>query len=135
MSARAARRAHLHVARARALQPAEYRRQPPAVRVGGVDLSLIGHHARERERLAAGAGAEIERLHAGLGAGKQRRELRAFVLYFDQALDVAGLGGERDAAPVGPDGDAQADRRQRRRDRAANARARRAPWRARPSAC
>ena len=85
------------------VQPLEDRRQAPAVGVGGVDLALVGHHRRQRQRLAAGAGAEVERLHARLGAAEQRRQLRAFVLHLDQALRVGRLGGERRAAAVGRD--------------------------------
>ena len=63
--------------------------------VGGIELSLVLHGGGERQRLAAGAGAEIDHLLAGLRAGKQRGELRAFVLHFDQALDEGRLGMDR----------------------------------------
>ena len=51
------RRAHLHVARARAFEAVVDRRQPPLVVVGGENLPLVLHHGGERQRLAAGAGA------------------------------------------------------------------------------
>ena len=71
------RRAHLHVARARARQPLVDGREPPLVIVGGIELALVFHRRRQRQRLAAAAGAEIEHLLAGLCLGEQRRELRA----------------------------------------------------------
>ena len=110
-----ARRPHLDVAGARAGEPREDRREPVSVRVGGVDLALVFHRRGERERLAAGPGAEVEDLHARLGFGQQRRELRALVLHFDQAFDIGRVGGERRRAPVGAHGDAQADRGEWRR--------------------
>ena len=110
-----ARRPHLDVARARAGEPGEDRREAASVGVGGVDLALVFHRRGERERLAAGAGAEVEDLHAGLGVGQQRRELRALVLHLDEAFDIGRVGRERRRAPVGAHGDAQADRRERRR--------------------
>ena len=64
--------ADLHVARAGALQPLEDRREPVAVGIVGEDLAAILHARGERQRLAAGAGAEIEHLLAGLCAGQQR---------------------------------------------------------------
>ena len=68
------RRAHLHVARARALEAIVDRRQPPLVVVGGEDLALVLHHRRQRQRLAAGAGAEIDHLLARLGAARTARQ-------------------------------------------------------------
>ena len=95
------RRADLDVARAGALEPVVDRREPALVVVGGVDLALVLHRGRQRQRLAAAAGAEIDHLLAGLGAGEQRRKLRAFVLDFDQALEIGGLGMDRRALGVG----------------------------------
>ena len=95
------RRAHLDVARARALEPVVDRREPALVVVGGVELALVLHRRRERQRLAAGAGAEVDHLLAGLGAGKQRGKLRALVLDLDQALDEGRLGMDRRALGVG----------------------------------
>ena len=108
------RRAHLHVARARALEPVVDRRQPPLVVVGGEDLSLVLHHGGKRQRLAAGAGAEIDHLLAGLGAGKQRGQLRTFVLHFDHALEEGRLGMDRRALGVGRQ-DVRADPKATRR--------------------
>ena len=85
------------------------------VGVGGVDLALVVHRGGERQRLAAGAGAEVEDLHPGLGLREERRKLRAFVLQLDETLDVSRVGGERGRAPVGAHGDPQAHGRERRR--------------------
>ena len=113
--ARAARRADLHVAHVGAFEPGVDRREAPLVVVGGVELALVLHRRRERQRLAAGAGAEIDHLLAGLGVGQQRGKLRAFVLDFDQALDEGRLGMDRRAAGIGGEHDAQAVRRPARR--------------------
>ena len=110
-----ARRAHLHIAHARALEPGMDRRQPPLVGIGGVDLALVLHRGGERQRLAAGAGAEIDHLLAGLCAGQQRGKLRAFVLDFDQAFDEGRLGMDRGAFRAGVELDAQAGGRPARR--------------------
>ncbi len=87
------------------------RREAPLVVVGGVELALVLHHGGKRQRLAAGAGAEIEHLLAGLGAGKQRGKLRAFVLHLDHAFQEGRLGMDRRALGVGGKTDAQAPRR------------------------
>src|SRR5208283_824087 len=109
------RRADLHVARAGALQPHKDRREPAAVGVMSVDLAAVVHLRGERQSLAAAAGAKVEDLLAGLGAAKQRRELRAFVLRFDEAFDESGLGREHRAASVGAGPYAQSERREWRR--------------------
>ena len=109
------RRPHLDVARAGALEPVVDRRKPALVVVGGVDLALVFHQRRERQRLAAAAGAKVEHLLAGLGAGEQRGELRALVLDFDQALEIGELGMDRRALGIGAKLDAQAVRRPARR--------------------
>ena len=109
-----ARPAHLDVARARSGEPREDRREAPRVGVGGIDLAQVLHAGGERERLAAGAGAQIEDLHAWLGAGDERGELRALVLHFHEALDIGGIGRERRRTPVGARRDPDANRRERR---------------------
>ena len=76
---------------------------------------MVFHRRGDRERLAARPGAEVEDLHAGLGLGKQRRELRALVLHFDEAFEIGRVGGERRRAAVPAHGDAQTDRRERGR--------------------
>ena len=82
-----------HIARARALKPRINRREPALVGIGRENLALVAPHGRrERERFAAGAGTQIDHLFAGLCAGEQRGELRAFILDFDQALDESGFG-------------------------------------------
>ena len=85
------------------------------VGVGGVDLALVIHRRGERQSLAARARAKVEDLHAGLGFGEERGELRALVLQLDEALDIGRVGGERRRAPVRAHGDAQAHGRERRR--------------------
>src|SRR6185437_11789744 len=49
----------------------------PALRyVAGDEVAAIGHAGGQRQRLAAGAGAEIDDAQAGPRIGEQRRELR-----------------------------------------------------------
>ena len=117
------RRAHLDVARAGALKPRVDRRKPPLVVVGGVELAFVLHHRRERERLAAAAGAEVDHLLARPRAGEQRCELRALVLDFDEALEIGRLGMDRRAFCVSRKPDAQAKRRPAGRLRAQDRRA------------
>ena len=104
-------RAHLHIARARALEPRMDRRQPALVGVGRENLAFVVHRRRERERFAAGAGAQIDHLLAAFGAGKQRCELRAFVLDFNQTLDESGLGMDGGIFRLGFLFDAKTERR------------------------
>ena len=109
-----ARRPHLHVARAVALQPVVNRREAMAVAVVGEDLALVAHRRGHGERFAAAAGAEVEHLLAGPGADQHRDDLAALVLHFEPALEVALLdldvggaavaGPGRDADAVGGDG-------------------------------
>ncbi len=91
------------------------RHQLALVDVGGVDLAAIFHRRRQRQRLAAGAGGEIDHLLAGLGAGKNRGKLRAFVLDFDGTLAKGRLGVDRRASGIGGQPDAQPHRRPPRR--------------------
>ncbi len=51
------------------------RRELALVDVGRVDLAAVFHRGGKRQRLAAGAGREVEHLLAGLGEGEQRGEL------------------------------------------------------------
>ena len=105
------RRAHLRIVHARSLEPGVDRRQPALVEIGGVELAAVLHRRRERERLAAGAGAEIDHLLARLGAREQRGELRALVLHLDQALDEGALGVDGGILGIGRKRDAKPDRR------------------------
>ena len=66
---------------------------------------------RERERLAAGAGGEIDNLLPGLRARQQRGKLRAFVLHLDRALEKGRLGMDGRVLRVRRELDAQALRR------------------------
>ena len=98
-----------------ARQPLVDRRELALVVVGRDQPALALHHRRQRQRLAAGAGAEIDHLLAGLCRRQQRRELRALVLHLDGALDEILLGMDAGIARIGAKLDAQADRRPRRR--------------------
>ena len=98
-----ARRQHLRVPHPGPLQPLEDRAKPHAVAVIGVELPGILHERGERQGLAAGPGAKIDDLRLGLGAGEQRRELRALVLHLEPAFAVAGLGLDM-GAPAGARG-------------------------------
>ena len=111
----AARRDHLHVARAGALEPLMDRREAALVGVGRVDLPVVLHRGGERQRLAARAGAEIDHLLAGLRAAEQGGELRALVLDLDLALEERGLGMDRRALGIRRHDDAQAGGRPARR--------------------
>ena len=87
----------------------------------------ILHRGRERQRLAAGAGAEIDHLLARLCAGEQRRKLRALVLHLDQPLMKAGSAWIAGFLASAACADAQPERRPARpaadRDRQALQRA------------
>ena len=111
----AVRRADLDVARAGAREALVDRHQPALVDVGRVDLAAILHRRGQRQRLAAGAGAKIDDLLAGLGAGEERGELRALVLDFDAALEKGRLGMDRRAFGIGREPDAKPDGRPSRR--------------------
>src|SRR5438067_4887971 len=78
---------HLNVARAGARKPRMDRRQPALVEIGGINLAAIVHRRCERQGFTSSAGAQIDDLLARFGVRQQRRELRAFVLDFDLALE------------------------------------------------
>ena len=63
--------------------------------------ALVVHAGRHGERLAAGAGAIVGDLHAGLGIDQGGDELRALVLDFDQAV-LEGLARHHRQAPLQP---------------------------------
>ena len=73
------------------------------------------HRRRQRERLAAGAGAQIDHVLARLCTGEQRGELRALVLHLHHALDERRLGVDRRILGIGLERDAQPERRPARR--------------------
>src|ERR1700730_16186058 len=85
----------LHVVTPRALEALVDRGKPSLVRIRCVELSAIFHHGGERKRLTAGAGAQIDHLLAGLGAGEQRGKLRTLVLHLHRALDEGRLAMHR----------------------------------------
>ena len=104
-------RSDLHIVNARALEALVNRGKSPLIRIGCVDLPPIFHDGREGERLAAGAGADVDDLLAGFGPAEQRCKLRAFVLHLDQAFDEARLGMDGRALGVSIKRKAQTDRR------------------------
>ena len=110
------RRSDLHVVNPRALEALVDRGKPSLVRIRCVELSAIFHHGGKRERLTAGAGAQIDHLLAGFGAGEQCGKLRTLVLHLHRALDEGRLGMDRGTLGVGVKRDAQADRRPARGD-------------------
>ena len=112
---RSLRGADVAIVHAGARQPLIDRRQLPLVVVGRDQPALALHHRRQRQGLAAGAGAEIDHLLAGLCGRQQRRQLRALVLHLDRALDEILLGMDAGIAGVGAEFDAQAERRPWRR--------------------
>ena len=75
------------------------------------NLTAVFHRRSERERLAAGTGAEIQHLFSRSGASKQRRDLRAFVLHLEPALQESRFGGDRRVATLRAQRNAQAGRR------------------------
>ena len=91
------------------------RGEAPLVVIGGEDLALVLHHSRERQRLAAGTGAEVEHLLAGPGAGKQRGELRALILHLDEPFEIGRFGVHSRALGVRREPHAQAPGRPARR--------------------
>ncbi len=104
--------AALDIMDARAPEPDSGAIHPALERVAGDDLALVLHGGGERQRLAAGAGAEIDDALAGPRIGEQRHDLRAFVLHLDEPVLEGGERRERR-----PAGNAEAERRERRRPR------------------
>jgi len=78
--------------------------------VEGIQAPRVPHLSAEGERLAAGAGAEVDHHLAASGAGHQRQQLAAFLLDLDPAVDVDLELVQRGLA-LDPD----PDRRMRRR--------------------
>ena len=68
----------------RSRAPARSSRQ--ADDIAGDELAAVVHLGGKRQRLAAGAGAEIDDPHAGPRIGEQRRDLRALVLHLDKPV-------------------------------------------------
>ena len=124
------RRSHLDIPRARALEPSMDRRQASPILIGRDDAAFVSRQGGERQRLAATAGAQIDRGLSRLYSGEQRDELRALVLDFDEAFEEGGLGLHGRPAPILPMGEAQPERRERRRGRDEGARAPPSPLRA-----
>src|SRR5262249_37703958 len=106
-----ARCSDLYIVNTRALEALMNRSKAPLVRIGCIDLSPVFHDGGKRERLAAGAGADVDHLLAGLGPAEERRELRAFILHLDHALDEGRLGMDGGTLGVGIKRKAQTERR------------------------
>ncbi len=94
------------------------RRQLPLVVVSRDKPALALHHGGQRQRLAAGARAQVDHLFPRFCRRQQRRELRALVLHLDAALDEDFFGLQARVAGIGAERDAQAQRRPPRRRRA-----------------
>ena len=105
-----ARRMQLDVADPGAFESREAPHEPCPIAVARMDLALVLHRCGERQGFAARARAKIEHLLAWPCQGKDCGKLRAFILNFDETLDIGGLGGKRRAAPVGRQRQAQAER-------------------------
>src|SRR3954463_15756334 len=76
---------------------------------------MILHRPCERERLAAGAGAEIDHVLARLRAREKRRELGSLVLHLYHALNERGLSMDRGILGAGFERNPQPERRPARR--------------------
>ena len=76
---------------------------------------MIAHRGRERERLAAAPGAEVDHLVAWPGARDHGGELRALVLDLDLALEEGRIRLDGGRLLAGAMDDPQADRRVGRR--------------------
>ena len=87
--------AALDIADPGAAQPLAGALQPPVGDIAGDELAAVLHLGGERQRLPAGAGAEIDDPHAGPGIGEQCRKLRALVLDLDEPLLEGRRPGER----------------------------------------
>ncbi len=84
----------------------------------GENLAAVLHRGGKRQRLAAGAGAEIEHLCPRRRTGKMGHKLGALVLDLEPALPEGRLGLDVGVAAGAFDRrDAQSVRRQRRRSR------------------
>src|SRR3984893_5331849 len=83
-----ARRMQLNVTRPAAFESGDAPHESGPIAVGRVDLALVLHRRGKRQGFAARARAKIEHLLAWFCEGKNRGELRAFVLNFGKAFDV-----------------------------------------------
>src|SRR5207253_7344831 len=88
-------RAALDIVRAGAAQALGRAVEPRFVDVERHDPALVVHAGGDRQRLAAGAGAVVGDLHAGLGVDQRRHQLRALVLDLDQPVLESLAGDDR----------------------------------------
>ncbi len=102
--------AALDIADAGAAQPLAGAFEPPRRDIAGDELAAVFHLGGERQRLAAGAGAEIDDPHAGARIGEEGGQLRALVLHLDEPVLERVRRGERRAVL-----EPEAERRPRRR--------------------
>ena len=91
----------MHVGQPAARQPRLQRVEPVRRGVERIEPPGVAHRRAERQRLAAGAGAEVDHHLAALGVEQQRQQLDALVLHLDLA---AREGVELVAAPACPPG-------------------------------
>ena len=75
----------MHVRQPAAREPRLERVEPVGRGVEGVEPAGVAHRRAERQRLAAGAGAEVDHHLAALGVEQQRQQLAALVLHLDVA--------------------------------------------------
>ena len=68
-----------------ALRTRAEQRQTPRIDIAGDERAQVFHVGRQRQRLAACAGRQIENAFAGPRAREQRRDLRRFILEFEEA--------------------------------------------------
>ncbi len=101
---------HLNTACTGSFKAIMDRREPPLVAVGRKQPAAVFHRRRQRQRLAAGAGAEVDHRLAGLRARHQRHKLGTFVLHFDQPFEKGRLGLNGRTFGIGFRRDAQPDR-------------------------
>src|SRR5262249_33668191 len=87
----------LDVADAGAPEPRRRTLEPRRRDVAGDQMTLVLHAGGERQRLATGAGAEIDDAHAGLHGREQGCQLRALVLHLDPAALESLERRQRDA--------------------------------------
>ena len=94
----AVERAALDIVGAGAAQALGRAVEAALVDVHGDDAALVVHAGGDGQRLAAGAGAIVGDLHAGLGVDQAGDELRALVLDLDQAVLEGLARHDRQAA-------------------------------------
>ena len=78
-------RHRMHVGQPAARQPGFERIEPVRRRVERIQTAGAAHRRAQRQRLAAGAGTEVDHHLAAMGIDQQRQKLRALVLHLEIA--------------------------------------------------